>query len=492
MYTQEMCHLYRTLLEDITKKSVAGVVEDELKAALMMVESLAEAEQQRRAAGGEAKGPAWDELGKALHGIKVLLLEQDKKATAELLSVANLVDGEGVTLVGLQSRPELNGTRGIVKGANPITGRIRIFLSFSTKTIEVKSANLVAVNKTGSFSVDEVEEGDDFRGSGLGAKSSPALAAEEAYKATKARNAHRAAIEVCMQCGVGGANLKKCGGCDEVSFCGKSCQTKAWPKHKTRCRLMRFDHYISNLSPPEREKPRHAFGSFPKVTIALPASLTGYKGKEVPITMPLWTFEEENPSIDPANFIGSLEKETDGRSIRASVVSCIKTFFKEERAGGAQFTEATIGNLCTDALLAYKLGIDGVRECTGEFLGSCTEQRTVQLRMTQEQAHKFFAKRCSSSFELVVDKWGPKFSNVAPVPPDWDLDMRLKSYSLLLGPSAGLKPETLESWRRGIALVRAEIPWIEPKPLTKKAATPNEPCPRSKGKKYKKCCGKLP
>ena len=42
-------------------------------------------------------------------------------------------------------------------------------------------------------------------------------------------------VKTCLACGKAGAK-SLCMGCRSVSFCGKACQTVAWPGHKKECR----------------------------------------------------------------------------------------------------------------------------------------------------------------------------------------------------------------------------------------------------------------
>lgn len=51
-----------------------------------------------------------------------------------------------------------------------------------------------------------------------------------------------------------GQKLKKCGKCEEVSYCGKECQTKDWPMHKRGCQ--------TPAKRAEAEKKRNAGGYF--------------------------------------------------------------------------------------------------------------------------------------------------------------------------------------------------------------------------------------
>ena len=42
-------------------------------------------------------------------------------------------------------------------------------------------------------------------------------------------------VKTCLACGKAGAK-SLCMGCKTVYFCGKACQTEAWPGHKKECR----------------------------------------------------------------------------------------------------------------------------------------------------------------------------------------------------------------------------------------------------------------
>ena len=42
-------------------------------------------------------------------------------------------------------------------------------------------------------------------------------------------------VKTCLACGKAGAK-SLCMGCRSASFCGKACQTVAWPGHKKECR----------------------------------------------------------------------------------------------------------------------------------------------------------------------------------------------------------------------------------------------------------------
>ena len=42
-------------------------------------------------------------------------------------------------------------------------------------------------------------------------------------------------VKTCLACGKAGAK-SLCMGCKTVYFCGKACQTQAWPGHKKECR----------------------------------------------------------------------------------------------------------------------------------------------------------------------------------------------------------------------------------------------------------------
>ena len=73
------------------------------------------------------------------------------------------------------------------------------------------------------------------------AKSSPStrparpqnLAMENMQNVTAALNA--LGVKTCLACGKAGAK-SLCMGCKTVYFCGKACQTQAWPGHKKECR----------------------------------------------------------------------------------------------------------------------------------------------------------------------------------------------------------------------------------------------------------------
>ena len=59
------------------------------------------------------------------------------------------------------------------------------------------------------------------------------LAMENMQNLTAALNA--LGVKTCLACGKAGAK-SLCMGCRSVSFCGKACQTVAWPGHKKECR----------------------------------------------------------------------------------------------------------------------------------------------------------------------------------------------------------------------------------------------------------------
>ena len=73
------------------------------------------------------------------------------------------------------------------------------------------------------------------------AKSSPStrpprpqnLAMENMQNVTAALDA--LGVKTCLACGKAGAK-SLCMGCKTVYFCGKACQTQAWPGHKKECR----------------------------------------------------------------------------------------------------------------------------------------------------------------------------------------------------------------------------------------------------------------
>ena len=56
---------------------------------------------------------------------------------------------------------------------------------------------------------------------------------ENMHNVTAALNA--LGVKTCLACGKAGAK-SLCTGCRSVSFCGKACQTQAWPGHKKECR----------------------------------------------------------------------------------------------------------------------------------------------------------------------------------------------------------------------------------------------------------------
>jgi len=41
---------------------------------------------------------------------------------------------------------------------------------------------------------------------------------------------------MCGQCGIRNSDLKSCGGCFQVAYCGKECQASGWKVHKKRCK----------------------------------------------------------------------------------------------------------------------------------------------------------------------------------------------------------------------------------------------------------------
>ena len=45
-------------------------------------------------------------------------------------------------------------------------------------------------------------------------------------------------VKTCLACGKAGAK-SLCMGCKTVYFCGKACQTQAWPGHKKECRRIK-------------------------------------------------------------------------------------------------------------------------------------------------------------------------------------------------------------------------------------------------------------
>ena len=45
-------------------------------------------------------------------------------------------------------------------------------------------------------------------------------------------------VKTCLACGKAGAK-SLCMGCKTVYFCGKACQTVAWPGHKKECRRIK-------------------------------------------------------------------------------------------------------------------------------------------------------------------------------------------------------------------------------------------------------------
>ena len=56
---------------------------------------------------------------------------------------------------------------------------------------------------------------------------------EDMQNVTAALNA--LGVKTCLACGKAGAK-SLCMGCKTVYFCGKACQTQAWPGHKKECR----------------------------------------------------------------------------------------------------------------------------------------------------------------------------------------------------------------------------------------------------------------
>ena len=88
------------------------------------------------------------------------------------------------------------------------------------------------------------------------------------------------------------------------------------------------------------------------------------------------------------------------------------------RTGVAGFDRSTVGDACTDALLAFRLGVEGMREVVpSEFAEPGRPGK------------------------------GPMITNISPVPRGWKLD-RAKA-----GPRA--TEALLAEWERGIAETRA-------------------------------------
>jgi hypothetical protein len=48
-------------------------------------------------------------------------------------------------------------------------------------------------------------------------------------------------IETCAACGRSGADLKRCGGCRLVMYCGADCQRADWTVHKEVCKMARAE-----------------------------------------------------------------------------------------------------------------------------------------------------------------------------------------------------------------------------------------------------------
>jgi hypothetical protein len=142
-------------------------------------------------------------------------VDDDGTATPRTVSIhprrlllAEALGGGKVRLVNLQGRPELNGRVGDCVRFHPTRGRYEVCLAQSfgapSESIMVKPGNL-----------EKVEYGS------------------------------RAAMQ-CAGCGKapGGKDtkLKHCKGCYCVSYCGKTCSTNDWKKHKPLCKAKAATH----------------------------------------------------------------------------------------------------------------------------------------------------------------------------------------------------------------------------------------------------------
>jgi hypothetical protein len=329
-------------------------------------------------------------------------------------AMSRITIGGTFTFAHLRSRPKLNGTRCTVLAVLPNTGRVSVKLFASEEWITVKPNNLVAEKDGACGSVQQAQvDGGKFRATGRwgGGESKTPHASKDARKATKARTA------ACMECGAADVKLKKCGACLQASWCGKECQTKAWPEHKKSCKVLARALLVptqASLKREPMEKLTEKLGNYPKFTIALPASLTGYNMQEVPVVVPAWMFENEDV-CPPATELNS----DISRAVRASVVTSIKYFFKQLQSGNANFTEEDIGNACTDVLLAHNLGVEGVRECSAEHQAS-----------------------------HLSNKWAPPLTTLSPIPKSWRMDLRKLE---------GVPPAFVKEFQQSIALIRATL-----------------------------------
>jgi hypothetical protein len=105
--------------------------------------------------------------------------------------------------------------------------------------------------------------------------------------------------------------------------------TAAWPQHKKVCKSLNEPWPVCRM----RQTPRNA--------IALPGSITGYpKQKEVLVLLPVGSFENEKDRRQCRSHFG------DDAQYAASILSALQYFFKEERSGGARFTQEDISNMC--------------------------------------------------------------------------------------------------------------------------------------------------
>mmetsp|Transcript_29280 Transcript_29280/g.70670 ORF Transcript_29280/g.70670 Transcript_29280/m.70670 type:complete len:297 (+) Transcript_29280:243-1133(+) len=62
--------------------------------------------------------------------------------------------------------------------------------------------------------------------------------------------------DTCAACGIGGRGLKICNGCNEVKYCGRECQLKHRPVHKSACKKRAAERLDEKLfkDPPTRDE----------------------------------------------------------------------------------------------------------------------------------------------------------------------------------------------------------------------------------------------
>ena len=199
------------------------------------------------------------------------------------------------------------------------------------------------------------------------------------------------AAESCTQCGGAAKNLKACSACMSVAYCSRDCQKAAWPAHKQVCSALKHERVSSNQSS-ERSSADHidqqvrdALSAIAMrgsklsaslveimpplfkaraqsllklymssiIYLALPTRITGH-AQEVLVQV-------ERKEYD--DIIACLRSEPAGDEAELSrrYEKYLKSWWKLERKGNANFAVTDIGDVGTATMYAHKHQVAGVR-----------------------------------------------------------------------------------------------------------------------------------